>query len=93
MQKAAADSELHKQLEVEDAALHEFETSVRRLIDDIEQKKKELEIKDKELAQKDRQIKETAKQMLLDGMPVEKVAQYTGLAEKEVKALMHYHPG
>jgi hypothetical protein len=51
-----------------------------------------LELKT-ELAQKERQIKETAKQMLLDGMPVEKVAQYTGLAEKEVKALMHYPPG
>jgi hypothetical protein len=89
LQQAAADSELHKQLEVEDAALHEFEISVKRLVDDIEQKKKELELKDKELAQKDLQIKETAKQMLLDGMPVEKVARYTGLAEKEVKALMH----
>ena len=33
--------------------------------------------------------KETARQMLLDNMPIEKVVKYTGLTEKEVKALMH----
>lgn len=33
--------------------------------------------------------KETAKQMLLDNFPVEQVIKYTGLTEKEVKALMH----
>jgi len=33
--------------------------------------------------------KETARQMLLDNIPVEKVVKYTGLTEKEVKALMH----
>ena len=33
--------------------------------------------------------KETAKQMLLDNIPIEKVVKYTGLTEKEVKALMH----
>jgi predicted transposase/invertase (TIGR01784 family) len=33
--------------------------------------------------------RETAKQMLLDNVPIEKVVKYTGLTEKEVKALMH----
>ena len=33
--------------------------------------------------------KETAKQMLLDNIPIEKVIKYTGLTEKEVKALMN----
>jgi hypothetical protein len=33
--------------------------------------------------------KETAKQMLLDNIPLEKVIKYTGLTEKEVKALLH----
>lgn len=33
--------------------------------------------------------KEIAKQMLLDNFPVEQVIKYTGLTEKEVKALMH----
>jgi len=32
--------------------------------------------------------KETAKQMLLDNLPIEQVMKYTGLTEKEVKALM-----
>ncbi|MCK5055960.1 MAG: hypothetical protein KAT34_04855 [Candidatus Aminicenantes bacterium] len=32
---------------------------------------------------------ETAKQMLLDNIPIKKVVKYTGLTEKEVKALMH----
>ena len=33
--------------------------------------------------------KETAKQMLLDNIPIEKVIKYTGLTEKEVRSLMH----
>lgn len=33
--------------------------------------------------------KETAKQMLLDNIPIEKVVKYTGLTEKEVRSLMH----
>ena len=33
--------------------------------------------------------KEIAKQMLLDNMPIEKVIKYTGLTEKEIKALIH----
>lgn len=33
--------------------------------------------------------KETAKQMLLDNFSVEQVIKYTGLSEKEVRALMH----
>jgi len=37
----------------------------------------------------EQKAKETAKQMLLDNIPIEKVVKYTGLTEKEVKALMH----
>ncbi len=32
---------------------------------------------------------ETAKRMLLDNISIEKVIKYTGLTEKEVKALMN----
>ncbi len=32
---------------------------------------------------------ETAKRMLLDDISIEKVIKYTGLTEKEVKALMN----
>ena len=32
---------------------------------------------------------ETARRMLLDDFPIEKVIKYTGLTEKEVKALMN----
>ena len=32
--------------------------------------------------------KETAKRMLEDGLPIETISKYTGLTEKEVKALM-----
>ncbi len=32
--------------------------------------------------------KETAKRMLEDGLPIERISKYTGLTEKEVKALM-----
>jgi predicted transposase/invertase (TIGR01784 family) len=32
---------------------------------------------------------ETAKQMLLDDISIEKIIKYTGLSEKEVKALMN----
>jgi len=38
---------------------------------------------------KEQKAKETAKQMLLDNIPIEKVVKYTGLTEKEVKVLMH----
>jgi predicted transposase/invertase (TIGR01784 family) len=31
---------------------------------------------------------ETAKRMLNDGLPIESIAKYTGLTEKEIKALM-----
>ena len=34
-------------------------------------------------------IKETAKRMLLDNISIEKVIKYTGLTEKEVKALIN----
>jgi len=37
----------------------------------------------------EKKAKETAMQMLLDNIPVEKVVKYTGLTEKEVEALMH----
>jgi len=37
----------------------------------------------------EKKAKETAKQMLLDNIPIEKVVKYTGLTEKEVKVLMH----
>jgi len=33
--------------------------------------------------------RETARQMLNDGVTIEKIVKYTGLTEKEVKALMH----
>jgi len=33
--------------------------------------------------------RETARQMLNDGVAIEKIVKYTGLTEKEVKALMH----
>jgi hypothetical protein len=33
--------------------------------------------------------KETAKRMLEDGMPIETISKYTGLTEKEIKALMN----
>jgi len=32
---------------------------------------------------------ETAKQMLLDNVSIENIMKYTGLKEKEIKALMH----
>jgi predicted transposase/invertase (TIGR01784 family) len=32
--------------------------------------------------------KETAQRMLEDGLPIETISKYTGLTEKEVKALM-----
>ena len=32
--------------------------------------------------------KETAMIMLEDGVPIEKISKYTGLTEKEIKALM-----
>ena len=38
---------------------------------------------------KEQKARETAKQMLIDNVPIEKIAKYTGLTEKEVKALMH----
>jgi predicted transposase/invertase (TIGR01784 family) len=33
--------------------------------------------------------KETAKKMLSDDFPVESITKYTGLSQKEIKALMH----
>ena len=33
--------------------------------------------------------RETARQMLNDGVAIEKIVKYTGLTEKEIKALMH----
>jgi predicted transposase/invertase (TIGR01784 family) len=33
--------------------------------------------------------KETAKRMLEDGVPIETISKYTGLTEKEIKALMN----
>ncbi len=33
--------------------------------------------------------KETARRMLNDDFPVERIAKYTGLSQKEIKALMH----
>jgi predicted transposase YdaD len=32
---------------------------------------------------------ETAKRMLEDGVPIETISKYTGLTEKEIKALMN----
>ena len=37
---------------------------------------------------KEEKAKETAKRMLEDGLPIETISKYTGLTEKEVKALM-----
>jgi hypothetical protein len=65
LQKAAGDSELHKQIEEEENALHEFEATQRGLIKDLERAKKEmtkmgeeLTKKDEELEEKDRYIQE-----------------------------------
>jgi hypothetical protein len=44
----------------------------------------QLEKKGKEI-----KAKETAKQMLLDNFTVDQIIKYTGLTEKEIKALMH----
>ena len=38
---------------------------------------------------KEEKAKETAKRMLEDGLPIETIAKYTGLTEKEVKELMN----
>jgi hypothetical protein len=56
LQKAAANSDLLKQIEVEENALHEFEYTYRALMKDVEQKKRTINQKDKELNQKDKEL-------------------------------------
>jgi hypothetical protein len=65
LQKAAGDSELHKQIEEEENALHEFEATQRGLMKNLERTRKEmaklgeeLTKKDEELDKKDRYIQE-----------------------------------
>lgn len=36
-----------------------------------------------------KKAKETARRMLTDDLPIENIAKYTGLTEKEVKELLH----
>jgi hypothetical protein len=70
LQKAAGDSELHKQIEEEENALHEFEATQRALMKELERKKKELANKDKELdqhkkdlAKKDKELEHNKKEL------------------------------
>ena len=58
LQKAAGDSELYKQIEEEENALHEFEAVQQALVKKLKQKDKELADKDKELDEKERYIRE-----------------------------------
>ncbi len=48
---------------------------------------------EEKLAQERQKFKQeklkAAKQMLADDMPIEKIVKYTGLTEKEVRALLH----
>ena len=63
LQKAAADSELHKQIEEEENALHEFEAVQQALVKKLKKTYKELTEKDKELADKDKKLADKDKKL------------------------------
>jgi hypothetical protein len=63
LQKAAADSELLKQIEEEENALHEVEAIQRALVKKLKQKDKELHWKDEELLRKDKELDHSKKEL------------------------------
>ena len=65
LQKAAADSELLKQIEEEENALHEIEAVQKALVKKLKQTEKELARKDHELVQKDKELEEKLKRKSL----------------------------
>jgi hypothetical protein len=63
LQKAAADSELLKQIEEEENALHEVEAIQRTLVKKLKQKDKELVQKDKELDRSKKELDQSRKEL------------------------------
>ncbi|MCI0471419.1 MAG: hypothetical protein L0Y73_07170 [Candidatus Aminicenantes bacterium] len=61
LQKAAADSELLKQIEEEENALHEIEAVQKALVKKLKQTEKELTQKDQQLAQNKKELEEKAR--------------------------------
>jgi hypothetical protein len=63
LQKAAGDSELHKQIEEEENALHEFEAVQQALVKKLKKTYKELSEKNKELADKNKKLADKDKKL------------------------------
>ena len=63
LQKAAGDSELHKQIEEEENALHEFEAVQQALVKKLKKTYKELSEKNKELADKNKKLADKDKRL------------------------------
>jgi len=62
LQKAGGDSELHKQIEEEENALHEFEATQRSLLNELEQKNMKIENFQKELEQAHKELLQSKKE-------------------------------
>jgi hypothetical protein len=68
LQKAAGDSELHKQIEDEENALQEFEYTYQALV-------KKLKQKDNELAKKDEELEQSKKELDQKGRYIQELEQ------------------
>jgi hypothetical protein len=76
LEKAAANKELLHQLDLEEMALREFESTVGRLEKKLEQKDKTIEEKDKTIEEKDKTIEENKKTIEEKDISLEEKEKY-----------------
>jgi hypothetical protein len=90
LQKAAGDSELHKQIEEEENALHEFEYTQRALLKEVERKKKELEQSKKELNMKDKELDQSKKELDMKDKELDMKDKELDMKDKELDQKERY---
>jgi peptidoglycan hydrolase CwlO-like protein len=85
LQKAAADSELLKQIEEEENALHEVEAIQRALVRKLKQRDKELHWKDEELLRKDKELDHSKKELDQSKKELDEKERYIQELEEKLK--------
>jgi hypothetical protein len=95
LQKAAGDSELHKQIEEEENALHEFEAAQRALMKDLERTKKEMAKMGEELSRKDEELTKKDEELTKKNKELGEKDRYIQELQEKLKkkdAQEHSHP-